>query len=126
MYREIKFRLLLDNSIVGYLQLYEGWTQFRAVDETEWSYPCSFKWEKAEQFTGLKDKDGNDLDWWEGDIILAITEIPHIIVFDNGAFYLEENGGGRWLGNEAAQWDISCRKKVGNIHTNSELLEHQS
>ncbi len=120
--REIKFRAW-DNL----QKKYEYWdAKNDKYDGIFWSMVLRPEFEEPEQFTGLKDKDGEDLDWWEGDIILAITEILHIIVFDNGAFYLEENGGGRWLGNEAAQWDISCRKKVGNIHTNSELLEHQS
>ncbi len=44
------------------------------------------------QSTGLKDKNGKDLDWWEGDILKKDNGCLAEIVFDNGCFK------GKWIG----------------------------
>ena len=73
--------------------------------------------ESVEQSTGLKDKNGVDLDWYAGDIIQK-GEIIRAITVD------WEHGMRFMLGKH-----ILCKQdgingiKIGNIHTTPKLLE---
>ena len=80
------------------------------------------------QSTGLKDKNGKDLDWWEGDILKKNNGCLAEIVFDNGCFK------GRWIGRpeilplfrfEPFKQQPGWFEIIGNIHTTPELLEKQ-
>jgi uncharacterized phage protein (TIGR01671 family) len=113
--REIKFRLLNDNKIVGYLRLKDGWTQFQAIGRNDWYYPCNFKWTDAEQYTGLKDKNGVEI--YEGDIVMY--DIPYQV-------YWAKARVGFWCVNnkKCREFGINDNIEViGNIHQNPELQE---
>lgn len=74
------------------------------------------------QFAGFKDKNGKDLDWWEGDIFARSSDrrIEGVIIFDMGCFWLDRKRGGRTPLYECVDWSM-C--KVGDIHTKPELME---
>ena len=93
MNREIKFRgKRQDNGkrIEGSLRLIrygETYIAFICVDDgnnggTE--YCVDYK--TVGEYTGLKDKDGKDLDWWEDDLI-RVKGKPHKIIFEDGCFW---------------------------------------
>ncbi len=71
--RPIKFRLIQDKKIVGYLRLKNGWTQFQAIGRENWYYPCDFKWTDAEQFTGRLLSDST-IEIYEGSRVNLIVE----------------------------------------------------
>ena len=80
------------------------------------------------QYTGLKDKNGVDLDWWEGDLICTFNYTEHKgvweIKFLDGCFWGVEIGGRnrkKLLSDLAAYADTP--ELLGNIHENPELLE---
>lgn len=77
---------------------------------------------EIEFFTGLRDKNDKDLDWWEGDIFqLGDTGFHHVIVFKDGCFWFERAEAMRtpcWMLTEHGQM-----KKAGDIHSNPELME---
>ncbi len=108
--RETKFRLICNNKIVGYLKLEKGWTQFQEVGSDDWVYPCSFKWEKAEQYTGLKDKN-----IWENDVMQSIDGLrKYVVTYSErrGLWYLK--GLGKTWDDSTPEWDRY--KKIGTIH----------
>ena len=78
--------------------------------------------ETVGQFTGLKDENGKDLNWWEGDIFARASDrqIEGFIVFDMSTFWLDRVRGGRTPLYECVDWSM-CR--IGNIHQNPELME---
>ena len=75
-------------------------------------------------FTGLKDKTGKDLDWWEGDIFTRSSDgkIEGVVIYDLGCFWLDRKRGGRNLLYECVDWSMY---KIGDIHTTPELLEQK-
>ncbi len=73
------------------------------------------------QYTGLKDKNGKDLDWWEGDLLELDggASGTHVIEWDNnGACFM--CGGDELLVNVR---DGYKTEKIGNIHEHPDLLE---
>ncbi len=76
---------------------------------------------ELEQFTGLNDKNGKDLDWWEGDLLADGGKIMEI-VYRDGCFWAE------WVKypeNQTALHVIAAWaehiKKIGNAHEKPEL-----
>ena len=71
------------------------------------------------QSTGLKDKEGVDLDWWEGDLFKHLSGLC-VIKWHEGGLYM--HGAGGWSpAGDAPHWAV-LPEKIGNIHTHPELL----
>ena len=75
------------------------------------------------QFTGLKDKDGKELDWWENDLIADGDNIKQII-YEDGCFWLQwtKHTDHKTALFACKEWADSLTK-VGNIHDNRNLLD---
>lgn len=87
-------------------------------------------------FTGLTDKNGVDLDWWEGDILqLQDKEDKSIcvIVWRNGGFMkqyytdgkpsLDDDTGREWFARIDYLDKNGLFKKIGDIHQDKNLLK---
>ena len=133
--RTIKFRVWCEYEIEGQLHKEmcgpENWFLLTQTGHLMSHGPMSFnpnaekdyKVITPEFFTGLKDKNGKDLDWWEGDILKS----------PEGKYYTlryhKEYGKYSLLNKEGvyvmAAW-IAAEKgytKEGTIHENPELLK---
>lgn len=81
---------------------------------------------KLEQYTGLKDTNGNEI--FSGDIVkssykYAQPKISQVIMEDGNSYILGEDLA---TGNEMLVSDhINEIEVIGNVHTNPELLEAQ-
>lgn len=129
--RAIKFRFIEKGKIVGYERhiLIDGTIsiQHQKVNESIWRfiYPDYKDWichDHKEQYTGLKDKNDKDLDWWEGDILKSPEGKYYLVEYSERycKFILSNNKGVYIL----ALW-VAAEKgyaKEGNIHENPELL----
>ena len=107
--RKLKFRFWLGDTMQGILELEQG-----GILDMPW------KWDKADQFTGLLDKQGKEI--YEGDI-WRITEDNYEIVFYNGQFTMAESES-----NEAriilvlgTLRQFEKGEVIGNIYENKEL-----
>jgi len=79
--------------------------------------------ETVGQLTGLKDKNGEWLNWWEGDLF-CIDGTLKVIVKDNGCFWFESvKSKCRTLCYETIDWAGIESCKIGNIHQNPELMK---
>jgi len=76
--------------------------------------------ETVGQSTSLKDKNGKELDWWEGDIFEHPSGIC-VIKWYEGGLYMHGSGGFIQVGH-AAKWAV-LPIKIGNIHQKPELLK---
>ena len=73
----------------------------------------------AEQYTGLKDSNGDDI--YENDLVLLDPDDPpYQVIFDEGKFELSNDYLG--LVYDLSEEHMDC-EIIGNIHENPELLE---
>ena len=84
--------------------------------------------ETVGQQTGLNDKNGKELDWWEGDIF-DDAGVLKVIVKDKGCFWFENIKSKRRIpcydvADSYGDWANDI-KKVGNIHQ-PELMEQDN
>ncbi len=105
--------------------------------------------ETVGQDTGLKDKDGKDLDWWEGDLLLypddyietvdvgvgqvPVAKLPEnsiaVIEFQQGCFGVKCSKSNTFYSNFIPfsqfldEFDTEEINKIGTIHTHPNLLE---
>ena len=80
--------------------------------------------ETVGQSTGLKGKNGKELNWWEGDLFMMHGHsIPWVIVKEQGCFWFKcPVTKERKLCYRVAEY-FNQPVKVGNIHDNPKLLE---
>ena len=76
------------------------------------------------QRTGLEEKDGTKLDWWEDDLFRFADRVSiQQIVFEDGCFsFKHTQTGQKHHCYETLNWS-GMPIKIGNIHTNPELLK---
>ncbi len=127
---EIKFRLIEKGQIVGY----ERWNSIAG----KWCYDTKsdgifdirnefIPHTDKEQFTGLKDKNGKEIDWWEGDLLKSPEGEICIIEYNpyGAGFYLKnpkyKNGYWYPIYKVRKTW-----KKIGNIHETPDLLAERA
>jgi hypothetical protein len=75
------------------------------------------------QLTGLQDKNGVDLDWWEGDLLKDGYKVMKV-VYDEGCFWGEwvKHPENRVALRQLAIWSKHITK-IGSAHTHPELLK---
>jgi len=80
----------------------------------------------SQQYADLKDKDGKELNWWEGDILGIKDEALYEIVKDKGCFWAK--GIGRMETHKPLLYDLASElfTVIGNDIENPELLEKGS
>lgn len=71
-------------------------------------------------YAGVHDAEGNELDWWEGDIFYHLSG-QCVIKWHEGGLYMHGSGGLTPLW-DAAHWAV-LPTKIGNIHDNPYLLK---
>lgn len=95
--KSVKFRLVQDDKVVGYekhiLSCGTVSIMHQKTEEDIWYYiyPAYKDWiphNHKDIFTGLKDKNGKDLDWWEGDLF-RINGVIYKLIFDAGCYFLD-------------------------------------
>lgn len=72
------------------------------------------------QFTGLKDKNGNDV--WEGDLIRTFEGDIMVVEWDNGCLVTKCLKPAREGRINTIRNAYFCGEVIGNIHDNPEVL----
>ena len=126
--REIKFRAwsIKDNSYINGCNMFGFVLGQGAPEEMLQRYDSKWKTGEfcLEQFTGLKGKNGKDLDWWEGDLFQESQGLLKQIIYEDGCFWLQsvKHTTNRTALHFCKEWADNI-PKVGNIHENPELLK---
>jgi len=101
------YRLITDSHYQKYSVIYDdiSYAPIEVIPET------------VGQFTGLKDKNDKNLDWWEGDIFEHPSGLC-VIKWYKGGLYMH-GAGGYCPVDMAAHWAV-LPVKIGNIRQTSE------
>lgn len=129
MNRVIKFRLRVEDKVVGYEKWYEGkWSEERghwlarpcwlySKDGAYWNPEYIYHTAK-DAFTGLLDKNGKEI--YEGDIVRHINGKNYKIVFCGDRFEPEDWDNYGPNGEFGYDWEEF--EVIGDIYNNPELL----
>ncbi|MCT3545108.1 hypothetical protein EFR92_06660 [Lentilactobacillus buchneri] len=119
MSREIKFRAWDKNENRYFIDGKDGYfANLLCCDDWDMDDPSGYVWE---QFTGLKDGNGDDI--YENDLVLLDPDDPpYQVIFDEGKFELSNDY--LRLVYDLSEEHMDC-EIIGNVHTNPELLEAQ-
>lgn len=114
--REILFRgKRIDSGEWVYGTMYKIAKDLNPFILTGGKWGCSYQVdeETVDQYTGLKDKNGNLI--FDGDILSLPNGRQYVVIFEDGAFILENTGIPMRFANKF--------EVIGNVHDNPELLE---
>ena len=116
--RDIKFRVIDENGeIYGFERLRNGRWERATAEDMPWEAGTFHIIAIREQSTGLKTKNGVDLDWWEGDTLKSPDGERAIIVYNTlgAGFYAKRPQDNYfWLPIYKA-WKQGW-SRIGNIH----------
>lgn len=118
MSREIKFRIWRapdEYDKTSWMESWDSLMNYSMSDIFQLDNPNDI----LEQFTGLKDKNGDDI--YENDLVLLDPDDPpYQVIFDEGKFELSNDYLG--LVYDLSEEHMDC-EIIGNIHENPELVE---
>ncbi|MEE8823473.1 MAG: YopX family protein [Lentilactobacillus sunkii] len=119
MNRQIKFRIWDKKEHVMDVPIAIGFDDSGKIDSVStYKYLWGDKF-LLEQFTGLKDSNGDDI--YENDLVLLDPDDPpYQVIFDKGKFELSNDYLG--LVYDLSEEHMDC-EIIGNIHENPELLK---
>ena len=147
----IKFRLLQDNSIVGYEKWYPGsreggkeYGDFKAfpewlysIDNKNWfpsrTSPITQWYNLKNQSTGLEDKNGVEI--WEGDVVrttfihLDGKKREEVLVVEkdtcNPSMLMKDPNDSNIMEFDFIACDLRTNEVIGNVFENPELLSKE-
>lgn len=132
MNREIKFRawyklkrVMIVPNITDWCIGFDGMVYDHNTDGHTCSMTTDGENFELMQFAGLKDKNEDDLDFWESDIIEetdAKETVRGVIKFEDGCFIVDYGKHGKYLLKDRLYYNP---KKIGNIYDNPELLREK-
>lgn len=99
---------------------YDNWTYIAPIPSVTNIKPIEVDPETVGQYTGLFDKNGNEL--WESDIIENEHKERYLIVWGSTGFNAALDGSKKAIYSANECWFKSC-KKIGNKWDNPELLK---
>ena len=93
----------------------------QCVAEADWKYQHEIPHIKIMQYTGLKDRHGQEI--YEGDILRDDEMGLNVVRWEDGSFWLEMfYEGGQSLMEHLSDYNEVC-EVIGNIYDNPELLK---
>jgi len=128
--REIKFRLRLNNKMVGCEKWYSGSNKDgNWVAKPQWLYSANRKnWSPRyifhnakDLFTGLNDKNGKEI--YEGDIVESSVMLGVVVWQDDCMKFIVNDTRRSGFLNFIATANINGAEVIGNIYENPKLLK---